>query len=1357
MVPAITSRRSFRASFVLSWLAVGVAACAGQGDVDRTQPDAIDKAIFFEADGSTPRKFYYRKTTVAVPPTSSYSFDGLMGDMYKVRFEFSGDGTLLMGYRAFDYAPGSQNPSTGGANNKDTPFLIFKISSHFDVKREYNPATGEETNVISENTSDRPWSERKHMRVDWSRNLAEGTPDQMATDPLYWFLPGAQTIGTGYYVGEGDEPLLNPDRPIIRNDYIDFVTKEMRTPEYSACLRLFDTFDDASPWSCGPAEIAYRNSLLPVPASEYEPMSYPDREILRDAQGKPLRMAFTDTKTIPCTPKDLAANGLTGDDCTEASLDQFAKFGFFRTVRPTYDRQAGATEEGRQYFINRWNIWKETIKKNPSDGKPFLDSEGNPHRIDVAQRETRTITYYMNPEFPNEPLLREEAQRTIDDWDMAMRETVAGLRLSVNSSVPSLPDVKAKALTVPRIFELKENSCNLKNVMKFVTDNPDVRKQVEARDTAHVLDFDALEPAKLLKACTALEVVTEARPSDDPKKFVWQRNGDLRYSFLHWVDRPQVQGPLGYGPSSQDPETGEIVSASAYIYGAALDTYTKFAVDSVRLANGQLDTDDLLSGKTISDVLAETARVSQARQGQKMTDAARAMVKSRTQALGSTREKRLIKVGAGIDDQPLAALKGSSIEKLLFNDDVLPAVIRGYRPGDIPPANVLDQAMTKPWLSSQAAEQRRSRFQTFANHGCVYMAEFADDAILGLAMQLDKDKVPQSELFNRLRALIFRGLTDHELGHTMGLRHNFSASTDALNYSDEFWRVRETYPEQTWESEHKLSEFAYASVMDYGARFNSDVHGLGKYDSAAIRFGYGQMIDLIPDSYEFHNQLRNDLLLWDYSNLPLLTAGIENVGEAKTLLLPYGEFVGLWTEQFRNLATNGGSISIFPEKPYKFCGDEYEGNYDCKTWDLGANQREIISNVTNQFRNYYVFNAYKRGRTTWEIDNYLVRLEERYFNRYSQAFQFFFFYSDFIDVDFGADLFLASIDSLNALAAILQTPEPGLHCPTAYSPTVATFPVNDRGALDPSVCLPGQAPVPLSLPDAKPFYIDFSDDYYYRITRAGSLYEKLEALLAITSTESRFFRIDDFADSAARFSINYYRFFRDEVVKLLSGVIRNEPSLYAATFDNEKHYVPTPVVDLSVWGAVNAPMPSYMQPNAVHVATPVNKTVRYWALLLSLSRLGSTWDTTLDFQNFLAIGVKGADDDFQLASGTTVAEYAHPETGVIYRAPANTGGARANIGKEIIDELAVLTGPPPVAGVPYTAGTIPLSFGSYTDGSPLPNWYTAKKAVDDAMAANNQTAYSNALSTFNFIKQLLAYRVDLVSDIRTIRKRLYLP
>ena len=47
----------------------------------------------------------------------------------------------------------------------------FNISSHFDIIRDYNPQTGEQLNVIVENTTDRPWYEREYFRVDWSQNL----------------------------------------------------------------------------------------------------------------------------------------------------------------------------------------------------------------------------------------------------------------------------------------------------------------------------------------------------------------------------------------------------------------------------------------------------------------------------------------------------------------------------------------------------------------------------------------------------------------------------------------------------------------------------------------------------------------------------------------------------------------------------------------------------------------------------------------------------------------------------------------------------------------------------------------------------------------------------------------------------------------------------------------------------------------------------------------------------------------------------------------------------------------------------------------------------------------------------------
>src|SRR6185369_5277881 len=157
----------------------------------------------------------------------------------------------------------------------------------------------------------------------------------------------------------------------------------------------------------------------------------------------------------------------------------------------------------------------------------------------------------------------------------------------------------------------------------------------------------------------------------------------------------------------------------------------------------------------------------------------------------------------------------------------------------------INRASPATWLSDSARAARQSRFQRLAMNGCIYMGEFADDGIIGLALKLKDRQLSGDALFKNLRTLIFRGLADHEMGHTMGLRHNFSGSTDALNYGDDFWRIRSTTPQTEWEN-NSLSEYQYSTVMDYGSRFNSDVNGLGKYDMAAIRFGYGQLVDVMP-------------------------------------------------------------------------------------------------------------------------------------------------------------------------------------------------------------------------------------------------------------------------------------------------------------------------------------------------------------------------------------------------------------------------------------------------------------------------------------------------------------------------------
>ena len=56
----------------------------------------------------------------------------------------------------------------------------------------------------------------------------------------------------------------------------------------------------------------------------------------------------------------------------------------------------------------------------------------------------------------------------------------------------------------------------------------------------------------------------------------------------------------------------------------------------------------------------------------------------------------------------------------------------------------------------------------------------------------------------------------------------------------------------------------------------------------------------------------------------------------------------------------------------------------------------------------------------------------------------------------------------------------------------------------------------------------------------------------------------------------------------------------------------------------------------------------------------------------------------------------------------------------------------------------------------LPDWYTAQAAVTAAAAGTDQTAYSNAQSTFSLVEQVLSFRIDLIDDVRLFRKQLML-
>ena len=72
----------------------------------------------------------------------------------------------------------------------------------------------------------------------------------------------------------------------------------------------------------------------------------------------------------------------------------------------------------------------------------------------------------------------------------------------------------------------------------------------------------------------------------------------------------------------------------------------------------------------------------------------------------------------------------------------------------------------------------------------------------------------------------------HELGHNLGLRHNFSGSFDKDNFytKAEVASYIDTVPQ-------------YSSIMDYGLSQLNELPIFGKYDIAALRFGYARKVE----------------------------------------------------------------------------------------------------------------------------------------------------------------------------------------------------------------------------------------------------------------------------------------------------------------------------------------------------------------------------------------------------------------------------------------------------------------------------------------------------------------------------------
>lgn len=819
--------------------------------INRVQANVVQKDTF---DG----EWYYLQTVIDTPYDKGYSFVGEQGSLEKITWEVQED--FLIARRSYQHIENSEQDGIAEGNLRGVAVAMYRIESHFDIRRAYNTVTGEEQNVIMENTTDRLWHEREFMRVDWSQNLITNN-DFLVLAKLF---DGVQMEPVSYFVQDLDKehphaPKFEASEGSDEVNYIDLVNKmfvrptSVMIPGYDhpipSCFLIGSEQAD-----CAPGELTVRNSFLKVEDRDYEPMEY------------------------------------TGD--------RMERFGYFVTDRMGYNDQYGVVQPARFRFANRHNLWKESHIRDINDdgevdycagddqcpGGSTCDLDlGKANRWTFAnsgrtrglctmpyrEREVRPIAYHLSQNFPEELLA--DARHFEAEWNSAFVDTVSSLR---------------------------ENEC------------------VAAGDSDCAAERTREDHQQMFVLC-ANPVAEDDHEACGPAG-TSAPIGDLRYSMLGWVNEPHLSSPLGYGPSAADPETGEIIMANAFVYGAGVERLSAFARDIIAVLNDDLDAADITDGEQIrdwvqhqqapSDLLSRRPadehhikidgynvdRINEAmnfawakaRGVSKNADYRAPQSVAEFLQIAEASRNTLFRGGAfgrdvGAGASKLKSLRDTDIEDMLTTGEMLLA--SGIDPRDVGDRTdaLFDQASPLRQMDPHAMFALQRMKDRVQEEACIVHADFADDGLIGLAKAIvraanegdgiinwygvdynvgdGKGKINYEAVRKMLIHPMFNAVTAHEIGHTLGLRHNFSGSFDALNYKPQYWELRDDGnmqpryldPTSAAEEDGRIAEYQYSTVMDYGNNFVvTDAEGIGYYDKAAIKMGYGDLIEVFTEAQD---------------------------------------------------------------------------------------------------------------------------------------------------------------------------------------------------------------------------------------------------------------------------------------------------------------------------------------------------------------------------------------------------------------------------------------------------------------------------------------------------------------------------
>lgn len=929
----------------------GVMGCAAERDpINRVQGNALPKSFFLGSDLQSPKddpEFIARTMVVDVPYGESGSnflmFTNTINQVAKIKWEVEED--FLVGRISFERIDGTdgkglpvktaadRDPKVPLAHNDGVPVYQFRIQSHFDIRRAYNSQTGEESNVIEENSTDRRWQDREYIRVDFSENLNTSSYD-FDTLALLGVYNGIKYSSSAFDIQDPSDK----NAPVIdtENGYFDVTNKVFAQPQMldlggwvvPGCFLPNIIGGGSEPYgNCNANELTLRHSFKRVVNSDYEPIDW-------DGQ-------------------------------------RFETYGAFTGTRNGYARDYGLADAKWKRNISRYNIWERSHFYKDLDkmegaqscttdaqcsnigavpGMSHCDTFNQKCSLPMKERVAKPVTWFYSD--GSAPEYFDASREAAEEWDAAMRVAVQAAKYAECQRFTPDEDCAGNYYVTTGNFAEEEdlmylvkevNACR-RDAYEKGTDAKACDSLADQTAGARGYSDTVREIAKLpemVVLCHSPVTKADLGFKDAKgnslcrKEGTVARLGDLRFHLVTNVATPQTNSPWGIMSDSNDPLTGEHIAASINVWTHVNDLFSRGLIDTLRYIGGELKTEDITDGKYVSQWV-EAARQSNG-VGLTPVMSGEEIDKRVASAAGTTVEKMrdvearfgkgATKVGYGAQAQMRKALIDNlkrisktqgDVNAPSYNAPIYEARMNQLRGSPVEAALVTPamQQMAKSALGDLKTTQtdqsngmsasfkaasvlqgmnptlRRNLYQKLevglaARGACIMRYEATAPLgyiALGDILQdkfgkfnandpADVQTKRADAMKDWLRRRAEYAVIAHEMGHSIGLRHNFVSSSDAWNFRPQYWALRTnakkvttTCDEQSagdgkgcvgprWidkvtanESKNMIQMWSQSSTMEYPGEPSQELLGVGAYDFGAARMFYADSVTVYADS-----------------------------------------------------------------------------------------------------------------------------------------------------------------------------------------------------------------------------------------------------------------------------------------------------------------------------------------------------------------------------------------------------------------------------------------------------------------------------------------------------------------------------